>query len=91
MLQFFRTNKMPHKVTYQYHGEPKELIFTYSKYHNMHEAVAAAEKVDISQFLVMQQQIASITKGKAAVRNFRDAEFEKLGFTDLYFIKNAEE
>jgi hypothetical protein len=30
-------------------------------------------------------------KGKATVRNFRDAEFVKMGFTELYFLKNGQE
>jgi len=82
---------MAHKVTYLYHGEAKEIQFSYSEFHNMHEAVAHEEGVDLSQFLQMEQQVTSITKGKAAARNFRDAEFEKMGFTEMYFWKNGGE
>ncbi|NRB39346.1 MAG: DUF2960 domain-containing protein [Pseudomonadales bacterium] len=82
---------MAHKVSYKYQGEEKEFLFTYSEFHNMHEAVADAEGIDLTQFLAMEQQVISITKGKAAGRNFRDAEFLKMGFTDLYFWKNGGE
>lgn len=82
---------MAHKVTYQYKGIAKEIQFSYSEFHNMHEAVAAAEGIDLTQFLAMEQEIAAITREKAAARNFRDNEFIKMGFTDLYFWKNGGE
>jgi hypothetical protein len=41
--------------------------------------------------LQTEQRVASISKGKATVRNFRDAEFVKMGFTELYFLKNGQE
>ena len=57
----------------------------------MHEAVADAEGVDLTQFLQTEQQIASISKDKKTARNFRDAEFLKMVFSDLYFLKNGQE
>ena len=36
-----------------------------------------------------EQEIEAITRDKHAVRNFRDAEFVKMGFDDLYFHKNG--
>jgi len=57
----------------------------------MHEAVADAEGIDLTQFLQTEQQLASISKDKKTVRNFRDAEFIKMGFSDLYFLKNGQE
>lgn len=82
---------MAHKVTYTFKGEDKEISFTYSQFHNMHEAVAAAEGIDLGQYLKMEQQIEEISNGKkAAVRNFRDTEFKKMGFSNLYFLKNGD-
>jgi hypothetical protein len=82
---------MAHKVRYKFNGVAKEMNFSYSRHQNMHEAVADAEGVDLTQFLQTEQQVASISKDKATVRNFRDAEFIKMGFTELYFLKNGQE
>ncbi|ANB25574.1 hypothetical protein A6F57_10410 [Alteromonas stellipolaris] len=82
---------MAHKVRYKFNGVAKEINFSYSRYQNMHEAVADAEGIDLTQFLQTEQQLASISKDKITVRNFRDAEFVKMGFSDLYFLKNGQE
>jgi hypothetical protein len=82
---------MAHKVRYKFNGVAKEINFSYSRYQNMHEAVADAEGIDLNQFLQTEQQLASISKDKKTVRNFRDAEFIKMGFSDLYFLKNGQE
>jgi len=82
---------MAHKVRYKFYGVAKEINFSYSRYQNMHEAVADAEGIDLTQFLQTEQQLASISKDKKTVRNFRDAEFIKMGFSDLYFLKNGQE
>lgn len=83
---------MAHKVRYKFNGVAKEINFSYSRYQNMHEAVADAEGIDLTQFLQTEQQLASISKDKKkTVRNFRDAEFIKMGFSDLYFLKNGQE
>ena len=82
---------MPHKVRYKFNGVAKEISFSYSRYRNMYEAVADAEGLDLNYFLQTEQRVASISKGKATVRNFRDAEFVKMGFTELYFLKNGQE
>jgi hypothetical protein len=86
-----REYKMTHKVRYKYNGVAKEMSFSYSRYRNMHEAVADAEGLDLTHFLQTEQRVATISKGKATVRNFRDAEFVKMGFTELYFLKNGQE
>ncbi|VEL95135.1 DUF2960 family protein [Alteromonas sp. 76-1] len=82
---------MAHKVRYKFNGVAKEINFSYSRYQNMHEAVADAEGIDLTQFLQTEQQLASISKDKKTVRNYRDAEFIKMGFSDLYFLKNGQE
>ena len=82
---------MAHKVRYKFNGVAKEINFSYSRYQNKHEAVADAEGIDLTQFLQTEQQLASISKDKKTVRNFRDAEFIKMGFSDLYFLKNGQE
>ena len=62
---------MAHKVRYKFNGVAKEISFSYSRHQNMHEAVADAEGLDLTHFLQTEQRIASISKGKATVRNFR--------------------
>ena len=82
---------MAHKITYCINEVAKEIQFSYSEFHNMHEAVAAAEGIDISAFLAMEQQLAAVTKDKNALRNFRDTEFAQMGLTQLYFWKHGGE
>ena len=82
---------MSHKITYKYHGVAKEISFNYREFHNIHEAIAAAEGVDLTAFLKMERQLEDISRGKkASMRNFRDTEFLKMGFSDVYFIKNGQ-
>ncbi len=81
---------MAHKVTYQYEGELREISFSYSEFHNMHEAAAAAEGIDITEFLKREQEILAVTNDKMSARDFRDSEFERMGFDNLYFWKNGD-
>jgi hypothetical protein len=53
----------------------------------MYHAIAAAEGIDLTNYLKMEQQVEMTSKGSAAVRNFRDQEFARMGFSDVYFIK----
>jgi hypothetical protein len=61
--------------------------FAKDKYHDMYQAIAAAEGIDLTNYLSMVQQIEMTSKGSASVRNFRDQEFARMGFSDIYFIK----
>ncbi|MEI6858892.1 MAG: DUF2960 domain-containing protein [Shewanella sp.] len=76
------------RVTYKYNQQAKEINFTYDKHHDIHEAIAAAEGVDLSDYHMMEQQVAISSKGSAAVRDFRDKEFARMGFSDIYYIKD---
>ncbi|MGD8111756.1 DUF2960 family protein [Vibrio sp. TRT 21S02] len=70
---------MARTIIYTYKGVEKTLTFSYQQFRNIHEAVADAEGIDISDFLKMEQQIEAISDTKA-VRNYRDNHFNKLGF-----------
>ncbi len=70
---------MARTIIYVYKKQEKTLVFSYEKYRNIHEAVAAEEGIDISDYLKMEQQIEAISDTKA-VRDYRDAHFKKLGF-----------
>lgn len=70
---------MARTIIYTYKDEEKRLTFSYQQHRNIHEAVAEAEGIDISDYLKMEQQIEAISDTKA-VRNYRDNHFKKLGF-----------
>ena len=73
---------MARTILYTYKNEDKELTFSYQQHRNIHEAVAEAQGIDISEYLKMEQQIEAISDTKA-VRNYRDNHFKKLGFTKI--------
>lgn len=73
---------MARTIIYTYQDQQKTLTFSYQQYHSIHEAVAAAEGIDITQYLKMEQQIEAVSDTKA-VRNYRDNHFKKLGFSHI--------
>ena len=73
---------MARTILYTYKGEDKTLTFSYQQHRNIHEAVAEAEGIDISEFLKMEQQIEAVSDTKA-LRNYRDNHFRKLGFEKI--------
>ncbi|USD66582.1 DUF2960 family protein [Vibrio sp. SCSIO 43136] len=73
---------MARTIIYTYKKQEKTLTFSYEKHRNIHEAVAEAEGIDISDFLKMEQQVEAVSDTKA-VRDFRDSHFKKLGFSKL--------
>ncbi|NVD06693.1 DUF2960 domain-containing protein [Vibrio sp. JPW-9-11-11] len=70
---------MARTILYTYKEEEKTLTFSYQQYRTIHEAVADAEGIDLTEYLKMEQQIEAISDTKA-VRNYRDNHFRKLGF-----------
>ncbi|GAD00632.1 DUF2960 domain-containing protein [Agarivorans albus] len=81
---------MARQVTYKYKRQTKVINFSFDKYHDVHEAVAAAEGVDISSFLAMEKQLAMSTRDKATLKEYRAKEFQRLGFSDIRFLKDEE-
>ncbi|MGY3569786.1 DUF2960 domain-containing protein [Vibrio sp. SCSIO 43135] len=73
---------MARTILYTYKDEEKTLTFSYQQHRNIHEAVAEAEGIDISDYLKMEQQIEAVSDTKA-VRNYRDNHFRKLGFSKI--------
>jgi len=70
---------MARTILYTYKNEEKTLTFSYQQHRNIHEAVAEAEGIDITDYLKMELQLEQISDTKA-VRNYRDNHFKKLGF-----------
>ncbi|MCL1051813.1 DUF2960 domain-containing protein [Shewanella abyssi] len=79
---------MATRITYKFKGKANEINFAYDKFHDIYEAVAAAEGVDLTRYLMMAQQIEMTSKGSSAVRDFRNKEFARFGFSDIYYIKD---
>lgn len=63
------------------------ISFANDKYHDIYEAIAAAEGVDLRQYLAMEKQIAALSRDKNAVKDYRDNEFLRFGFSDIEVIK----
>ena len=75
------------KIKYHYRGHPRLIGFANDKYHDIYEAMAAAEGVDLRQFLAKEKQIAALSRDKNAVKDYRDNEFLRFGFSDIEVIK----
>ncbi|WP_064609208.1 DUF2960 domain-containing protein [Photobacterium sp. J15] len=78
---------MSRTIIYTYKEQEKELAFSYSQYRSIHEAVAAAEGIDLTEYLKMEQQVEAVSSGSKAVRDFRDSHFRKLGFGKIALAK----
>ena len=75
------------KIKYHYRGQPRLISFANDKYHDIYEAIAAAEGVDLRQYLAMEKQIAALSRDKNAVKDYRDNGFLRFGFSDIEVIK----
>lgn len=83
---------MARQVIYTFKGQTKTIAFSYDKHHDLYEAVAEAEGIDLTRFLAMEQQIAMTSrKGAKAEKEFRKAEFTRFGFTSIQFVRDEDE
>lgn len=78
---------MARQISYTYKKQRKVINFSYDKFRDMYEAVAAAEGIDLTAFLAMEQQVAMTAKRGAAVKNYRQQEFSRMGFADIAFVR----
>ncbi|PSU34056.1 DUF2960 domain-containing protein [Photobacterium lutimaris] len=78
---------MSRTIIYTFKEQEKTLTFSYSQYHTIHEAVAAAEGIDLTNYLRMEQQVEAVSSGSKAMRDFRDSHFRKLGFGKITLAK----
>ncbi|EAR54161.1 hypothetical protein SKA34_10373 [Photobacterium sp. SKA34] len=78
---------MSRTIIYTYKNEEKELIFSFDQYRNIHEAVAAAEGIDLTSFLKMELQVEAVSNSSKAARDYRDSHFRKLGFGKIALAK----
>ena len=49
--------------------------------------MAAAEGIEVTRFLAMEQQVQMTAKRGAAVKNYRQQEFARMGFADIAFVR----
>lgn len=82
---------MARAITYKFKGQPRKIAFSYDKFRDIYEAVAAAEGIDLTDFLKMEQQVAMTAKRSAAIKDFRQKEFIRFGFSDIYLHKDDSE
>lgn len=81
---------MARQISYTFHKQHKVISFSYDKFRDMYEAVAAAEGIDLTQFLAMEQQIAMTAKHSSATKNYRQQEFTRMGFKNIAFVKQEQ-
>ncbi len=77
---------MSRQLQYVFKGKTKVIPFSFNQYRSPFEAAAAAEGIDISDFLKMELQLEQVADGKA-VKNHRDSYFNQLGFGKIGFLK----
>ncbi len=75
------------KIAYTFKGQAKQIAYANDKYHDIHEAMAAAEGIDLTAYLAMARQVASMAKKARALTDYRDNQFREFGFSDIKVIK----
>ena len=75
------------RISYCFNGQPREINYANDKFHDIYEAIAAEEGIDLRAYLAMERQIAGLSKKAGAVKDFRDNTFIEYGFSDIKVIK----
>ena len=81
---------MARQIVYIFNKKEKVINFTYDKFRDIHEAVAAAEGIDLTSFLMMEEQVKMTAKDKSAIKDYRETEFARMGFGRIQFLKIEE-
>jgi hypothetical protein len=76
------------QVQYTFKGSTKIIAFSYDRFIDLYEAVAAAEGISLVSFLAMEQQVTKTAKDKAAIKNYRQQAFSKMGFSNITFLRD---
>ncbi|MGB5446759.1 MAG: DUF2960 domain-containing protein [Psychromonas sp.] len=79
---------MARQVTYVFKGKRKTILFSYNQFHDVYEAAADAEGIDLKSFLNMEKQLEMSCRGQGIVKNFRQTEFAKMGFEEIKFVRD---
>ncbi len=81
---------MARQVTYLFKGKRKTIQFSYGLFHDIYEAVADAENVDLKNFLALEKQLQMSCRGQGIVKNFRQTEFARMGFSEIKFVRDEQ-
>ncbi|TXH65414.1 MAG: DUF2960 domain-containing protein [Tolumonas sp.] len=76
------------RISYCFKGQPREINYANDKFHDIYEAIAAEEGIDLRAYLAMERQIAGLSKKAGDVKDFRDNTFIEYGFSDIKVIKD---
>ena len=75
---------MAFRITYQYKNQPKEIGFANDKHLSVYDAIAQAEKCDLSKFHDLEKQLAHVSRNdNKTMKDFREGYFRELGFTHI--------
>ncbi|WP_354623411.1 DUF2960 domain-containing protein [Psychromonas sp. MME2] len=78
---------MARQVSYVFKGASKTMQFSYHRFHDVYEAVAQAEGIDLTNYFEMKKQLELSCRGQGIIKNFRDTEFARMGFSDIKIIR----
>jgi hypothetical protein len=81
---------MARQVTYIFKKQRKTIQFSYGQFHDIYEAVAHAEGIDLTRFLEMEKQLAMSCRGQGILKNNRKTEFSNMGFSEIKFVRDEE-
>ena len=81
---------MAREITYIFKKQRKTIPFSYGIYHDIYEAVAAAEGIDLTAFLAMEKQLEMSCRGQGILKNHRQNEFAEMGFGEIKFIRKED-
>lgn len=79
---------MARQVTYFYKGTQKTIAFSYRQHFDIYEAVAEEEGVDLTSFWAMEKQLEMASRGQGIMKNYRGNEFERMGFSQIKFVRD---
>jgi hypothetical protein len=82
---------MAREVSYKFKGKQKSMQFSYGQYHDIYEAAAANEGIDLTSFYAMEKQLAMSSRGQGIAKNYRQTEFLRMGFSAIHFVKQEKE
>ncbi|TKB53681.1 DUF2960 domain-containing protein [Ferrimonas aestuarii] len=75
-------------ISYTFKGKQKTIGYANDKFHDAFEAVAAAEGIDTSDYLAMEQAVKMSTRDKKTHRNFRDNYIKQKGFSNITVVRD---
>lgn len=81
---------MARQVSYVFKGKRNIIQFSYNQFHDMFEAVADAEGINLDAFWAMEKQLEMSCRGQGIVKNFRKTEFTRMGFSEIKFLREEE-